>query len=45
MADIEGTWDPRFAAVVEVLSSSLDTGADVGASVVVLLDGKPVVDV
>ena len=45
MADIGGTWDPRFAAVVEVLSSSLDTGADVGASVVVLLDGEPVVDV
>jgi len=45
MADIGGTWDPRFAPVVEVLSSSLDTGADVGASVVVLLDGEPVVDV
>ncbi|HEY5096701.1 MAG TPA: serine hydrolase domain-containing protein [Acidimicrobiales bacterium] len=45
MAEIEGSWDPRFAAVVEVLSSSLDTGGDVGASVAVLLHGEPVVDV
>ncbi len=45
MADIEGTWDPQFGAVVDALSSSLDAGTDVGASVAVLLDGEPVVDV
>ena len=45
MADIEGTWDPRFQGVVDTLASSLDAGTDVGASVAVLLDGEPVVDV
>jgi CubicO group peptidase (beta-lactamase class C family) len=45
MAELEGTWDPQFAAVVDALSSSLDAGTDVGASVAVLLDGHPVVDV
>ncbi len=45
MAEIEGTWDPRFGAVVDALSSSLDAGTDVGASVAVLVDGQPVVDV
>ncbi len=45
MAEIEGTWDPQFGAVVDALSSSLDAGTDVGASVAVLVDGHPVVDV
>ena len=45
MAEIEGTWDPQFGAVVDALTSSLDAGTDVGASVAVLVDGHPVVDV
>jgi len=45
MADIEGTWDPHFGAVVDALSASFDAGTDVGASVAVLMDGQPVVDV
>jgi len=45
MAEIEGTWDPQFGPVVDVLAANLDDGADVGASVAVLLDGQPVVDV
>ena len=45
MADIGGTWDPRFERVVSALDSSLDAGTDVGASVAVLLGGEPVVDV
>ncbi len=45
MADIKGSWDPRFDGVVSSLDSSLDAGTDVGATVAVFLDGEPVVDV
>jgi CubicO group peptidase (beta-lactamase class C family) len=45
MADIEGTWDPQFGPVADALSASLDAGTDVGASVAVLVDGEPVVDI
>src|SRR3974377_1816495 len=45
MADIQGSWDKRFDAVAETLASSLDAGADVGASVAVFLHGEPVVDI
>ena len=45
MADIEGTWDPRFDGVVTALSSSLDAGTDVGASVAVFVEGEPMVDI
>ena len=45
MAQLQGTWDPRFDAVAETLSSSLDAGTDVGASVAVALDGELVVDI
>ena len=45
MADIQGTWDPRFEGVVSVLASSFDAGTDVGASVAVFLGGEPVVDI
>jgi CubicO group peptidase (beta-lactamase class C family) len=44
MADIKGSWDPRFEGVVTTLASSLDAGTDVGAAVAVFLGGKPVVD-
>jgi CubicO group peptidase (beta-lactamase class C family) len=44
MADVQGTCDERFAAVRAVLEANLDSGADLGASVAVTLDGEPVVD-
>ncbi len=45
MAEIKGHFDERFAGVAEALSRSLDAGSDVGASVAVLLDGEPMVDI
>lgn len=44
MARIDGYYDERFAAVREALVTNLDSGADVGASVAVYLEGEPVVD-
>jgi CubicO group peptidase (beta-lactamase class C family) len=45
MAEIQGTFDERFASVADVLSANLDRGADVGASVCVVHDGEAVVDI
>ena len=45
MADIDGTCDPRFAAMCDILSANIDSGADVGASAAVMLEGELVVDV
>ena len=45
MADIQGTFDERFAPVADVLSANLDAGKDVGASVCVVHDGETVVDI
>jgi CubicO group peptidase (beta-lactamase class C family) len=45
MAEIQGTFDERFAGVRDVLSANLDRGADVGASVCVVHDGRTVVDI
>ena len=45
MADIQGTFDERFAPVADVLSANLDAGKDVGASVCVVHDGQTVVDI
>jgi CubicO group peptidase (beta-lactamase class C family) len=45
MADICGTCDERFAQVRDVLSSNLDAGLDLGASVAVYVGGEPVVDI
>jgi CubicO group peptidase (beta-lactamase class C family) len=45
MAEIHGTWDERFTAVRDTLAANLDSGQDVGASVAVVLDGQPVVDI
>lgn len=45
MAEIQGTFDERFKEVVDVLSTNLDSGKDVGASVCVVHDGRTVVDV
>ncbi len=41
---VQGTCDPRFEAMREVLQANLDSGADLGASVAVVLHGEPVVD-
>ncbi|MEN9645656.1 MAG: hypothetical protein RL238_2325 [Actinomycetota bacterium] len=44
MAEINGTCDPRFGAMRDILSANIDSGADVGASVAVMLEGELVVD-
>lgn len=44
MAEVQGQCDERFSAMREVLSASIDRGADLGASVAVTLDGAMVVD-
>lgn len=45
MFAVQGTCDPHFAAMRDVLQANIDSGADLGASVAVILDGKPVVDI
>jgi CubicO group peptidase (beta-lactamase class C family) len=45
MAEISGFCDPRFAAMSDLLSASIDAGKDVGASVAVTLEGESVVDI
>lgn len=44
MAEVHGVCDARFTRMAELLEEHLDSGADVGASVAVHLDGRPVVD-
>ncbi len=44
MADIQGSCDERFAAVRQALAQNLDSGEDLGASVVLDLDGQVAVD-
>jgi len=44
-ADVQGVCDERFQAVKATLAGSLDSGADIGASVAVFVDGEPVVDI
>jgi CubicO group peptidase (beta-lactamase class C family) len=45
MAEVQGFCDERFEGVRATLAASLDAGSDVGASVAVLVDGEPVVDI
>jgi len=45
MAEIYGSYDPRFSSLAEMLSANVDSGADVGASVAVTLDGEMIVDI
>jgi len=45
MAEVHGTFDDRFSGVAEALSASLDSGADIGASVAAVIDGQLVVDI
>lgn len=42
--NVNGTCDPRFEAMADLLAASLESGADVGASVAVMLEGELVVD-
>ena len=44
-AEVHGDCDERYAAVRTVLENNLASGADVGASVAVYVDGEPVVDI
>lgn len=44
MADIQGEYDTRFAAVPQALGDALDAG-DAGGSAAVFIAGEPVVDV
>ncbi len=44
MATINGTCDERFASVRDTMAGNLDSGADIGSSVAVYLDGELVVD-
>jgi CubicO group peptidase (beta-lactamase class C family) len=44
MAEIEGTCREEFLAVRAAFEHNLDSGADIGASVAVFIDGEPVVD-
>jgi CubicO group peptidase (beta-lactamase class C family) len=44
MSDIHGKCDDRFTVLSDILSSQLDAGDDIGASVAVTIDGEMVVD-
>jgi hypothetical protein len=44
VADIHGTCDERFEAVRSALAKNLDSGDELGASIVVDIDGDNVVD-
>jgi CubicO group peptidase (beta-lactamase class C family) len=45
MADVNGTCDPRFDSVRAALASNIAAGEDLGASLVVDIDGERVIDV
>lgn len=42
--EVQGSCDPRFEALRDILAASLASGADVGACTSVMLDGEMVVD-
>ena len=44
MTEVHGTFDARFEVLRDVLHRNLDSGADLGASVAVVIEGTPVVD-
>lgn len=44
MAEIHGNCDSRFSALRDILSTNIDSGDDVGASVAVVWNGEMVVD-
>src|SRR5262245_9986973 len=44
MEEVQGTYTDRFSEVRDAFAANLDSGADIGASVAVFIDGEPVVD-
>ena len=44
MTDVHGACDPIFTEVRDILRASIESGADLGASVAVILDGELMVD-
>jgi CubicO group peptidase (beta-lactamase class C family) len=44
MAELQGTCDPRFDAVRQLLQDNVDSGAELGASLTLDIDGEIVVD-
>jgi hypothetical protein len=45
ITDVHGFADPKFDRLCQLLSGTLDTGDDLGASVSVTLEGETVVDI
>ena len=45
MVEISGQCDARFQAVKDVLANSIESGADLGGSFAVSLEGEMVVDI
>src|SRR5262245_6134073 len=45
MANIQGICREEFLGVREAFAKNLDSGADIGASAAVFIDGEPVVDI
>lgn len=43
--EVHGVCDERFTSVRDLLAMQLATGADIGASAAVFIDGEPVVDI
>ena len=44
MAEISGFCDAQFSELRDILNANVDSGADVGASVAVMIEGESVVD-
>jgi len=45
MTDVSGTYDDRFEKLATLLHDSVETGADLGGSVALVIDGEMVVDI
>ena len=45
MTDVSGTYDDRFEKLASLLHDSVETGADLGGSVALVVDGEMVVDI
>jgi len=45
MTDVSGTYDDRFEKLASLLHDSVETGADLGGSVALVIDGEMVVDI